>query len=65
MNKTLFDAKVKECGLKYNHIAKCLGITNEALIRKRNGIIPFKIPEVKILKDILNLSCSEIDKIFF
>ena len=65
MNKTLFDLKVKECGLKFNYIAKSLGITNEALIKKRNGIIPFKVPEVKLLKDILNLSCSEIDKIFF
>ena len=64
MDKLLLDAKIKECGLKYSYVAKKLGISEAAFVRKRQGNIPFKVSEIKILRDILNLSDREVGKLF-
>ena len=64
MDKSLFDNKVAERGIKYAFIAEKLNISGQALTRKRNGNIPFKISEIKILKEILDLSDKDISKIF-
>lgn len=65
MNKDLFDEKVDALGLKYNFIAEKLGISPQALNRKRNSDIPFTIKEVNLIKGLLNLTNTERDKIFF
>lgn len=65
MNKVLFDSKVEGKGLKYTYLAKTLGISNQALIRKRDGNIPFKVSEIKVLKGILELTDKDICNIFF
>lgn len=64
MDKLLLDAKISECGLKYTYIAKRLGISEAAFVRKRQGKIPFKVSEIKILRDILNLTDKEVSKLF-
>lgn len=64
MNKILFDAKVDECGLKFTYIAKVLGISDQALSKKRNGIIPFKVSEIKKLKALFHLTDKECNLIF-
>lgn len=65
MNKVLLDDKIKDNGIKYNHIADKLGISPQALNKKRNGSIPFTIREVILIKDLLGLTNAERDKIFF
>ena len=64
MDKLLLDSKITECGLKYTFIADKLGISEAALVKKRQGNIPFKVSEIKILKKLLNLSDREVSKIF-
>jgi len=64
MDIKLFKQKVEENGLKYKYIAGKLGISENGLIKKRNGIIPWKIVEVNTLTALLHLSASERDAIF-
>lgn len=64
MNDLLFRQKVRDSGYKYKHISDKIGITHEALIKKRKGIIPFKVCEINILTELLGLSVAERDDIF-
>ena len=64
MSKTLFDDKVEKSGLKFGFIAEKLNISRCALSRKRNGEIPWKVPEINILTDMLDLTMDERDVIF-
>lgn len=64
MDKILFDTKVSENGLKFSYVAESLGISDQALFKKRNGIIPFKVCEVKILKNLLHLTDKDLNQIF-
>ena len=45
-------------------IAELLGISKSTYSRKENGKIVFKLEEVKLLKEYLNLSEKEIFEIF-
>ena len=64
MNKLLFDEKVKSKGTKYKFLAEKLGITETGLIKKREGVIPFKVCEINALTDLLSLTADERDIIF-
>ena len=64
MNDILFKQKVQDSGLKYQFISEKLGISSEGLIKKRKGIIPFKVSEINILTDLLHLNADERDDIF-
>lgn len=64
MNDVLFHQKVKENGLKFHFISEKLGISDNGLIKKRKGLIPFKVCEINIITDLLRLSASERDDIF-
>jgi hypothetical protein len=64
VNAELFDQKVNESGFKFKYIAKQLGITEYGLIKKRKGVIPFKVNEINILTPLLNLTADERDTIF-
>ena len=64
MDMTLFEAKVSENGLKYKYIAEKLGLSEQGLTQKRKGNIPFKAYEIKTLKELLNLSDQELNRIF-
>ena len=64
MNDSLFQQKVRDSGLKYKFICEKLGISDGALIKKRKGIIPWKVIEINGLVDILHLSAKERDDIF-
>jgi hypothetical protein len=64
MDKAKFDSKVSARGLKYGYIARSLGISEQALTKKRHGSIPFKVSEIKVLKSILELTDKEISDIF-
>lgn len=64
MNSVLLEEKMSASGLKYNFIADKLGLSPQGLSKKRKGSIPFTIKEVNIMKDLLNLTNAERDKIF-
>ena len=64
MNKALLEEKLESSGLKKNYIAKTLGLSPQGLSKKRKGTIPFTVREINMMKDILNLTNSERDKIF-
>ncbi|MDU3723537.1 helix-turn-helix transcriptional regulator [Clostridium celatum] len=50
--------------LKQKDIASELGITTNSYTKKENGINPFTLKEVKILKEFLKITDNEIIKIF-
>lgn len=46
-------------------IAKELGISEMGLYKKINGLTEFKASEISKMKELLNLSVSELNNIFF
>lgn len=57
-------AAIKESGLKYDFIAKTLGLTYQGLKNKIENVREFKASEIICLCDILNIS-QQRDEIFF
>lgn len=64
MNDIMFQQKVQDSGLKYKFICDKLGISSEGLIKKRKGIIPFKVNEINLITELLCLTAKERDNIF-
>ena len=64
MNDLLFREKVKSSGYKWKYISEKLGVSESALIKKRKGMIPYKVSEVNLVVDILGLTANERDDIF-
>lgn len=56
---------VKTSGLSKSYIARKLGIARQTLLNKLQGNSTFKIGEIAILKDLLNISMDDVNKIFF
>lgn len=61
----LFREKVQTSGLKYNFLAKNLGITTEGLRKKIKNEVEFKPSEIVVLCKLLNMTNKERDRIFF
>lgn len=57
--------KVEESGMTYKHIASVIGITVQALRLKINNQNEFVASEIVKISEILKLSRSERDAIFF
>ena len=65
-NTELLRAKIEESGLKYEYLARILGITRFALANKINNKNEFKASEILKLCAELNIKSSkERDGIFF
>lgn len=65
-NTELLRVKIEESGLKYDYLAKKLGITRFALANKINNRNEFKASEIPKLCAELNIKSSkERDAIFF
>lgn len=64
-NTTLLREKIDESGYKLRFIAKQIGITYAGFLKKINNETEFKASEIQGLKDLLNLTDEERDKIFF
>ena len=64
MNDLLFRQKVKDSGYKWKYICEKLGISESALIKKRKGILQYKVNEVNAVVEILGLTVAERDDIF-
>ena len=61
----LLREKIDACGFKLVFVAKQLGISYQAFLKKLNNETEFKASEVMILKEILHLTDDEVMEIFF
>ena len=61
----LLDKAIEKSGLKPSFIADKLGISRQAYNRKRQGQVAFRKSEVYVMCDLLRLSDSEGNQIFF
>lgn len=64
-NTALLREKIDESGYKLRFVAKQIGITYAGFLKKINNETEFKASEIQRLKELLNLSDEERDKIFF
>lgn len=65
-NRKLLLQKIESSGLKLGFIADKLGVSYNWLKKKIDGEVPFKVYEVQILCNILNISdLQEKENIFF
>ncbi|MCU6736461.1 toxin-antitoxin system, antitoxin component, Xre family protein [Diplocloster agilis] len=56
---------IDNSGMSITFIAQKMGITREGFYKKMNNNTEFKASEIARLKQVLNLSNSERDRIFF
>ena len=56
---------VDSAGLKYSHIANCLGISRYGLQRKIENFSEFKPTEISALVELLSLTNAAMMEIFF
>lgn len=64
-NTKLLKEKIEKSGYKIKYIAERLGITRVAMASKINNDSSFKVEEMVKLSQVLNLSDSEREQIFF
>lgn len=64
MNQMKLKAKLVELKKTYEECAKALNISETSFSNKMNGKTAFKLNEIKILSNFLNLTREEIDVIF-
>lgn len=66
VNTQLLEARIHESGLRQNFIVDKIGISNQAFAKKKNNETPFRVSEIYVLCDLLNIT-NETDKkkIFF
>lgn len=57
--------KIKDSGLKYSYLLACMGLTPYGLSKKIENDSEFKASEIQSLFELLKLTCSERDEIFF
>lgn len=61
----LFDSKVSESGFHKSHIAKTLGISEQALWNKKTNKTKFRVSEIYVISDLLKLDDTDKKNIFF
>lgn len=64
-NTKLLRKKIDESGYKITFVANQCGLSYQGFLKKVKGQSEFKVNEVQILKNTLNLSNKEADEIFF
>lgn len=64
VNTKLLDVYIKESGLKVFDIASSLNISEISFWKKKNNIKDFKVSEMDMLCDILNIGADAVN-IFF
>ena len=65
LNTQLLDDRIKSSGFKVNFIVEKLGLSRNGFDKKRKGKTPFRVAEIYVLRDLLNLSNEEEQEIFF
>lgn len=61
----LLREKINGSGYKVSHVADRCGLTYQGFLKKSKGETEFKASEIAVLKDLLNLTDSEMQAIFF
>lgn len=64
-NSKLLRQKIDESGYKLQFVAEKCGLTYYGFMKKVNNESEFKASEIAILKELLHLTDSETDQIFF
>lgn len=64
MDMILLKQKIKNRGYKLGEFAYLLSISRSALYRKMNGYTEFKLAEIQLAKELLNLTDEETINIF-
>lgn len=64
-NTDLLKEILSDSGYKLAYVANKLGITYQGFLNKINNESEFKASEIQTLKELLNLTNKERDKIFF
>lgn len=64
MNNALLSQKIDDSGISKRHIAKQLGISVEALRRRRNGTVSWTSSDIPIICKVLNLTTDDARDIF-
>ena len=59
----LLREKIDACGFKLVYVAKQVGVSYQAFLKKLNNETEFKASEVMILKELLHLTDDEVKKI--
>lgn len=65
MNLLLLKSKMVEKGITDQELSSLLGINQATLFRKKNGTSDFYRNEIKVIKEVLDLTDRDIDLIFF
>jgi len=65
MNLLLLKSKMVEKGITDQELSSLLGINQATLFRKKNGVSDFYRNEIKVIKEVLELTDKDIDLIFF
>lgn len=61
----LLRKKIDDSGYKLQFIAEKCGLTYQGFKKKLDGETEFKVSEVMVLKDLLKLTDTEVQDIFF
>lgn len=64
-DSVMFRKKIKERGITFTYLAKKIGITREALYKKVANETEFKASEISCASDVLQLTQTEVNQIFF
>ena len=65
MNARLLKAKMYEHGVTDQSMADLMGINVSTFYRKKTGESDFNREEIKLIKNRLNLTLEDVDRIFF
>lgn len=64
-NKERFKAAVEGSGLKRKFICEQIGMAYDTFLKKQEGVVTWKIDEAQQVSEVLQLSRSDRDAIFF
>lgn len=65
VNTQLLDEKIGSSGLKISFIVDQMGISRQGFDKKRKGKTPFRVSEIYVLSDLLQLGTDDKLKIFY
>jgi len=65
VNTKLLDSKIESSGMKVSFIIEKMGISRSAFYKKKDNKISFRVSEVYVISDLLRLTESEKQEIFF
>ena len=65
LNTQLLDEKIEKSGFKVGYLVEKLGLSRNGFDKKRKGVTNFRTAEIYVLCDLLNLSETDKENIFF